>query len=130
MVLEEQKLIDYIKQKVPELQMLYLFGSYAKGNQTEKSDLDLAFSCGKKLNNLQRWELAEDIAAFIDCDVDLIDLMATSTVMAYQVVTTGKLLYSVNNQEDWFVMTTMSMYQHLQEERRTIINDYFESNLK
>ena len=124
MVIEEQKLIDFIKQKLPDLEILYLFGSYAKGNQTDKSDLDLAFSCGIKMNNIERWQLAEDIAAFVDCDVDLIDLMATSTVMAYQIATTGKLLYSKNRQHDWFVMTTMSMYQHLQDERRCILDGY------
>jgi predicted nucleotidyltransferase len=36
------KYLDLIKEKFPEIESAYLFGSYAKGKSTEDSDIDLA----------------------------------------------------------------------------------------
>lgn len=36
------KYLDLIKDKFPEIESAYLFGSYAKGKSTEDSDIDLA----------------------------------------------------------------------------------------
>jgi predicted nucleotidyltransferase len=36
------KYLDLIKEKFPDIESAYLFGSYAKGKSTEDSDIDLA----------------------------------------------------------------------------------------
>jgi predicted nucleotidyltransferase len=36
------KYLDLVKDKFPEIESAYLFGSYAKGKSTENSDIDLA----------------------------------------------------------------------------------------
>ena len=36
------KYLNLIKEKFPEIESAYLFGSYAKGKSTEDSDIDLA----------------------------------------------------------------------------------------
>jgi hypothetical protein len=41
------------------------------------------------------WELAGNLADLAGCPVDLLDLRAASTVMQYQVITTGQCLWSV-----------------------------------
>lgn len=48
-----------------------LFGSYAKGQQTEKSDLDVAVDSG--LGGLSFFGLLEDVCNTVNIPVDLID---------------------------------------------------------
>jgi len=36
------KYLDLIKEKFPDIEKVYLFGSYAKGKSTEDSDIDIA----------------------------------------------------------------------------------------
>ena len=49
-----------------------LFGSYAKGTQTEKSDIDILVDSG--LHGLKFFGLLEDVCSVVDRPVDLIDV--------------------------------------------------------
>jgi len=73
---------------------------------------------------LQRWEAAEKLARELHQYVDLVDLHQASTVLSFQLVTTGTLLFDADNTAAAFDTTTISMYQRLQEGRREILDDF------
>lgn len=60
-----------------KIEKLYLFGSFAKGNNTEKSDLDFVVIFNKSLINKEKNDMIKNIKNYLskefDCDVDLLD---------------------------------------------------------
>lgn len=119
----KSRVINSVRNKVPNVKLIYLFGSFASGEQHANSDLDIAILPITALDNLTRWQIAQDLACELDIDVDLIDLNTASTVLCQQVITQGQLLWGNANDDDVFTVKTMSMYQHLQAERALILND-------
>ncbi|TRY15754.1 nucleotidyltransferase domain-containing protein [Shewanella hanedai] len=128
--LDKALLIKSIQAKLPSVKLIYLFGSFASGDQHSKSDLDIAILPVKSLDNLNRWQLAQTLACELDIDVDLIDLTTASTVLCQQVITQGQLLWGDSYDDDLFAVKTMSMYQHLQAERALILTDLMAKQTK
>ena len=62
------------------------------------SDIDLAVLVAGKADPVRLWELGQTLASELDRDVDLIDLRAASTVMQYQIITTGRRLWQTGAQ--------------------------------
>jgi uncharacterized protein len=122
--MNDSQLIEYIRNAVPSLIALYRFGSQAKGTAGPDSDLDLAVLASDLIDNLRRFEVAQELATQLHCDVDLIDLRAASTVMRMQVISTGDCLFSANDRlQGEFEDLVYSTYARLNEERREILND-------
>ena len=71
--------------------MCYLFGSYAKGYATDKSDIDLCVST--ELKGLDFVGLAEDIHIKLHKKVDLIRLDNASTELIYEIMKGGLKIY-------------------------------------
>ena len=78
----------------PEALAVYAFGSQMQGQAGPDSDLDLALLLPAYADPLVRWDVAQQLAIALGCDVDLLDLRAASTVMQYQVITTGQCLWA------------------------------------
>lgn len=78
----------------PDALAMYAFGSRVQGHARPDSDLDLALLVPGYAQPLQRWELAQQLATALGCEVDLLDLRAASTVMQYQVLMTGRCLWA------------------------------------
>ncbi|WP_420541601.1 type VII toxin-antitoxin system MntA family adenylyltransferase antitoxin [Guptibacillus sedimenti] len=109
-------------------QLIYLFGSTAKGTSHAKSDLDIAFLSSVTLDEYEVFMLAQQIASKINQDVDLVDLRKASTVFQGQIVATGKTIYSTDEQTRMnYEMKVLKMYAKLGEERKLIIDDIEES---
>ena len=91
-------LVDSIRKQFPEVVAIYLFGSRADGTATPESDYDLAVLLpdGKKIDPVFLFNLTLDLSATINQDLDLIDLNACSTVLAFQIVMKGKMIYNIN----------------------------------
>ncbi len=94
------KLADIAQALLPQLAQigkplaLYAFGSRAHGQEHEDSDLDLAVLFAGYADTVQLWQIGSDLAALWHVDVDLLDLRAASTVMQYQILTTGERLWA------------------------------------
>lgn len=88
--LNENIIINLLQDNIPQLRLIYLFGSYAQGTQHRNSDIDIAVLADVTLDNIARWQLAQKLSSALDTDVDLIDLRTASTVLCQQVVTQGK----------------------------------------
>lgn len=81
---------------------IYAFGSRVQGTANTQSDLDLAVLVAGYADPLQLFEMANQLADKLGYEVDLLDLRAASTVMQYQVITTGRRLWAKDNQADLF----------------------------
>lgn len=126
--MDDNALIEYIRQSVPDLIALYRFGSQAKGTARNDSDVDLAVLARDHIPAIRKFELAQELALHLHRDVDLVDLRTASTVMRMQVISTGKCLASQNEQaRREFEMYVYSDYARLNEERREILKRIGES---
>jgi predicted nucleotidyltransferase len=121
---EVQKIVAYLKQALPNIQLIYLFGSRADGSHKPSSDWDIGLLGLNNLDNVQRWEMAQELASLLNTDVDLVDLSSASTVLNMQVVSKGQLLYGDINIRDVFETKVYSMYGRLQESRQDIIEHF------
>jgi predicted nucleotidyltransferase len=119
-----QPLLDLLRTRVSGLAAVYLFGSSETGSAHAASDLDLAVLSSSRLDPMFRWELQGDLSERAGRTVDLVDLRSASTVMQMQVVSTGRLLLSMDPVEvDRFEMYVYADYCRLNEERRAILDD-------
>ncbi|MBI2388266.1 MAG: nucleotidyltransferase domain-containing protein [Deltaproteobacteria bacterium] len=73
------------------LHAVWLFGSRARGAAHEGSDVDLAVLCSPVLGN-DRFALADRVASAAGVEVDVIDLATANAPLAWEVVTTGRIL--------------------------------------
>lgn len=120
----QSHLISVCKQYIPDIKLLYLFGSHASNQPHSNSDIDLAILLPEKISTVTRWEIQQKLALEFNVDVDLIDLLAASTVMQNEIVNKGRCLYDVKNYKGKFEMQVMSMYQHLNEERSSLLTAF------
>lgn len=77
--MNDRALIEFFRQAIPDLIALYRFGSQAKGISRPESDVDLAVLARHPIPALRRFELAQELAAQLHRDVDLLDLRSAST---------------------------------------------------
>ena len=117
-------IIDRILQTMPGVWSIYRFGSADTPFERNDSDIDLAILLPKPVNNLVRWELAQDLARQLRRDVDLVDLRSASTVLRQQVFQCGRRIYCADPfLADEFESRTLSDYVRLNEARRGILKD-------
>ena len=78
-MLDKKQLIQAVKHRLPRVRLIYLFGSQADGSATPSSDIDIAVLLDKKMNPVARFDLEQTLAIEFNQDVDLVDLLMTST---------------------------------------------------
>jgi uncharacterized protein len=88
-----EKAVQRILQALPSTMAIYVFGSRASNDATDQSDLDMAVLVAGYAEVVALWSLASDIAVEINCDVDLLDMRAASTVMQYQILSKGSRVW-------------------------------------
>ncbi len=124
----KQQITEIILKYYPEVQAVYLFGTYGTVNERHESDVDIALLLphNSRIGNLQlaksdcRFELEE----LLEKEVDLLNVRKLSTVFQKEVVMNGDLIYSRNRHVvDEFEMLTLSYYQKLNEERAGILEE-------
>lgn len=121
---QKREMVETILPAVPESLAIYLFGSWGSEGERPDSDIDLALLTEKPLEPMPRWELAQALASRLRRDVDLVDLLAASTVMRMQIVANGERLYASDLYKvELFEDMVFSDYARLNEERRKILND-------
>ncbi len=119
---DSEIIIHTLKQNLPNLIAIYAFGSQIKNTAHAMSDLDLAVLIAGTIEPLKLWKIANELANQLDTDIDLIDLRAASTVMQYQIISTGQLLYQQKNQIDLFRAFVLSEKTELDNARKNLLN--------
>ncbi len=112
-----------LQQRWPDLLAVYLFGSMASGQADAASDVDLAVLLPGLAEPLVLWEVAQVLAQDLGRDVDLLDLRAASTVMQYQIITTGQCLWALNAQAAIYESFILSEKTALDTARAGLLQD-------
>lgn len=116
-----QQLIDIINQHV-QPDFILLFGSFAKGNAREDSDIDLAYFSKHPLSSYERFNLAGELATVANREVDLVDIKRIDTVFTMEIFEQGIPIYIRDENE--FTrqkIRAYSMYATLSEQRAPIL---------
>ena len=121
--MDDQQAVRLIREAMPDVVAAYRFGSSATGGFRAESDVDLAFLGRKPLAPVERFLLQEGLANALRRDVDLVDLLAASTVMRMQVVSRGHPIFDGSpGERRRFETYVFSSYARLNEERRALLD--------
>lgn len=121
--MNQEIIVKRVQDLLPNLLALYAFGSRIQGNAGTDSDLDLAVLVAGYADPLLLFDLAGELADVADCAVDLLDLRAASTVMQYQIITTGVRWWQKDSQAALFESAILSEKTELDEARGALIDD-------
>ena len=116
-------IIETLQARVPNLLAIYAFGSRMQGTAQSDSDLDLAILVAGYADPLSLFNLAGDLADVAGCPVDLLDLRAGSTVMQYQIITTGQRWWARDTQAALFEAAALSEKTALDTARAGLLAD-------
>ena len=128
----EKTIIETILQFYPQAQAVYLFGSYGTDSERTDSDIDIAlllpFSQAKQEPALSQSPCKSALEAALGRIVDLINLRMANTVFQNEILNTARLLLIQDEAETaGFEMTVLSAYQKLTEERREILESFYQT---
>ena len=88
-----------------------------------ESDLDVAVLVAGYVPPATRFELSSELAESLGIEVDLVDLRAASTVLATQVLQSGKRIWAKNRDADTFEAAVMSDKMALDMARAPLLAD-------
>lgn len=92
--LEEIKaIIAPIAKKYP-LKNVYLFGSYARGEATEKSDIDLVMNFSETITLFTYTEIIEELEKLFGKKVDIVSHNSAGPRLLYQIIDEEILMYA------------------------------------
>lgn len=115
--------VSALRTAFPNALAIYAFGSRIQGQAGPDSDLDLAVLVAGYADPLRLWDVSAGLAAMLGLPVDLLDLRAASTVMQYQVLTTGRRLWGDELKAGQFESYVMSEKLALNEARAGYLAD-------
>ena len=97
MKMPDLELLPEVFRRYPDVQAVYLFGSFATGNVHQESDLDLAIvpRCGSVRD--RRLDILADLARHGFCNVDLVFLDTDDIVLKYEAVRQNRLVYQAED---------------------------------
>ena len=117
------RVVETLRQALPDLLAVYGFGSQVQGTATPDSDWDLAVLVPGRVDSVALWVIAQDVAAILDGPVDLVDLRSASTVLPYQIITTGERWWTRDARPDLYESAILSEKTALAEARLGLIGD-------
>ncbi len=87
---DKKSIVDTVKEYIPDVQGIYLFGSFATGDANNESDMDIALLCKHKL----AWELksviVDELSDLLQRDIDLVELRYVDTIFKEEIIKTAK----------------------------------------
>jgi predicted nucleotidyltransferase len=119
----DQHVVSVLRQALPDLMAVYAFGSRVQGTATPDSDWDIAVLVPGQVDPVALWTLAGELADVLGASVDLVDLRAASTVLQYQVITTGQRWWSRDSRTDLYETVILSEKTALDEARAGLMED-------
>lgn len=121
--MNRDSLINSLQTHAPKLLTIYAFGSRITGNARPDSGLDMAVLVAGYADPVMLFNLAGELADIANCPVDLLDLRAASTIMQYQVITTGERWWASDTQAAIFEAAILSEKTALDTARAGLISD-------
>ncbi len=84
-----QTTIQHVLEQFPQVKIAYLFGSAARKQLTDASDIDVAVAAETRLSLATRLDIATQLAKALHREVDLIDLQAVTGEILQQSLCQG-----------------------------------------
>ena len=134
-VKEKLSFIKNITENFDNLIALWLFGSYAKGNQTPLSDIDIAYLSVDGLEASRVEELDKKLynslsRLFETDDISLVNLKDAPLNLIFSTLQEGRILFCRTDEEiSDFKEYIMNLYPESKRIRRTVLLD-FEAQMK
>jgi uncharacterized protein len=121
-------IISTIRHYYPAVQGIYLFGSFAVGEERPDSDIDIALllphELAKREKTLSLSECRFTLANALRREVELLNARQVSTVMQKEIIS-GRLIHAPDRRAvEEFEMLALSYYQKLNEERQGILASF------
>ncbi|MSP53689.1 MAG: nucleotidyltransferase domain-containing protein [Gammaproteobacteria bacterium] len=88
--IDTQIIIKCLHEMLPDLQGIYLFGSFATGYATQESDVDIAVLCQNKIDYDFQLNITVKLSMLLGRDVDLIELRYVNTIFQEEILKTAK----------------------------------------
>lgn len=128
MKIDQKKITEIVLKHQPNCQAIYIFGSFALGQENKNSDVDIALLLpqleAKKTPSFVMSDVLHELSRELRRDVDLVNLRAVSTVFQIQIIDKGKIIFCADKYaKDVFEMLIFSFYQKLNEGRKGILED-------
>jgi len=116
---------DALLAALPSAWAIYVYGSFARGDDTNRSDIDLALLLPPDEQIGDLLGLLSDVSARVHREVDLVDLRRSSDVLRREVLADGLQIYVARPDEvlEW-EGTALSRYQRYREEVRDLLDDF------
>lgn len=125
----KRRIVGTVRAHFPDVQALYLFGSYGTPDERPDSDADIAvllpFETAKARGDIGFSPCREALEKLLSKPVDLINLRKADTVFQNEILNTARLIYSDGNEAAvLFESSVLSLYQKLNEERKEILVEF------
>lgn len=121
--------VKILSDNIVGLRLVYCFGSYARGDCNLESDVDIAFLSDSKVTDLQRFDLANQLADVFSRDVDLIDLRLASETLRVEMLKDAKCIFCATTEDlDAYEMRTYSEYVYFNEARKDLLEEFIANN--
>ena len=119
----QETVIELIQAHIQNVLAIYAFGSRVTGHADSESDLDLAVLVAGYANPLELFDLSAKLSEITACSVDLLDLRAASTVMQYQIITSGVCWWRLDSQSSLYESFILSEKMTLDVSRAALMTD-------
>ena len=131
-MIRQKQIIQTVLKHYPEVQAIYIFGTYGTDDQWTDSDVDIALLLkhqqAKTIGTLVMSDLRFELERLLKKDVDLINLRRVPTVLQKEIVAADRRIHTADEYAaDEFEMLTISYYQKLNEERAEILEEIMAS---
>ncbi|HEX5054663.1 MAG TPA: nucleotidyltransferase domain-containing protein [Planctomycetota bacterium] len=115
--LDYAALLRRVHERLPGVQGVWLFGSRARGDAREDSDIDLAVLGPTAFDPVLVFDLGLELGVLASRDVDLVDLRAASTVLRKEALHGGRLLSCLDRAAcEAFLADSMALYVAFRDE--------------
>jgi predicted nucleotidyltransferase len=114
--------IEAALKDIPEIRIAIVYGSFASGRQTDRSDLDLAVASQSPLSDEVKVDWITRLGAALGREIDLIDLNSATGTVLKEALTRGKTV--LNQDVDLFARILKRMLldeADFQETRRRVL---------
>lgn len=130
--MKNETIVKTVLSCYPDVEAIYLFGTYLTPDQQKDSDADIAVlfphEKAKLLKNLAMSDCRDALENVLKRTVDLVNMRTVNTVFQNEILQQGRILYQRHDRAvDEFEMQVMSSYQKLNEERAGILEDILET---
>jgi predicted nucleotidyltransferase len=116
------KIVNFLKLEFSP-KFIYLFGSFARGEGREDSDIDLAIYTEEIISPYELFVAANNLSFEVKRDVQIVHLKDVSTVFAAQIVGNKEILYCEDeNLMINYDIRALKEYAKLNEERQIILD--------